>query len=155
MTVAHRPRDASGGPAALAPGHAMHRTCWTLRRPACCARCDFYSPKDSTRAQLLEAKGNLQKVAVSIPLTGDEQAALTDGQTVIDELLGGLADTPTPAGPPPRQIRTPNSSAPADRRRPTGQINASLTHLLHRKVVRLAGPVACAAFTAAGGVRRG
>ncbi|MDX3759652.1 hypothetical protein ACWDBO_17630 [Streptomyces mirabilis] len=82
-------------------GHCRHRMA--------CARCDFYSPKDSTRAQLLEAKGNLQKVAASIPLTGDEQAALTDGQTVIDELLGGLADTPTPAGPPPRQIRTPDT----------------------------------------------
>ena len=75
-----------------------------------CARCDFYSPKDSTRAQLLEAKGNLQKMAVSIPLTEDEQAALTDGQTAIDELLGRLADTPTPAGPTPRQITTPGTA---------------------------------------------
>jgi hypothetical protein len=75
-----------------------------------CARCDFYSPKDSTRAQLLEAKGNLQKMAVSIPLAEDEQAALTDGQTAIDELLGRLADTPTPAGPTPRQITTPDTA---------------------------------------------
>ncbi|MFD8766102.1 tyrosine-type recombinase/integrase [Streptomyces mirabilis] len=75
-----------------------------------CARCDFYSPKDSTRAQLLEAKGNLQKMAVSIPLTEDEQAALTDGQTAIDELLGRLADTPTPAGPTPRQITAPGTA---------------------------------------------
>ncbi|SFH17056.1 Phage integrase family protein [Streptomyces mirabilis] len=75
-----------------------------------CARCDFHSPKDSTRAQLLEAKGNLQKMAVSIPLAEDEQAALTDGQTAIDELLGRLADTPTPAGPTPRQITTPDTA---------------------------------------------
>jgi hypothetical protein len=75
-----------------------------------CARCDFYSPKDSTRAQLLEAKGNLQKMAVSIPLTEDEQAALTDGQTAIGELLGRLADTPTPAGPTPRQITAPGTA---------------------------------------------
>jgi hypothetical protein len=26
-----------------------------------CARCDFYLPKDSSRAQLLEAKDNLQQ----------------------------------------------------------------------------------------------
>ncbi|MGW3734856.1 tyrosine-type recombinase/integrase [Streptomyces sp. NPDC005148] len=74
-----------------------------------CARCDFYTPKDSTRAQLLEAKGNLQKMAVSIPLTEDEQAALTDGQTAIDQLLNRLADTPTPAGPTPQQITAPVS----------------------------------------------
>ncbi|WP_405674979.1 tyrosine-type recombinase/integrase [Streptomyces canus] len=75
-----------------------------------CARCDFYTPKDSTRAQLLEAKGNLQKMAISIPLTEDEQAALTDGQNALDELLGRLADTPTPAGPTPRQITAPGTA---------------------------------------------
>ncbi|MGW3941649.1 tyrosine-type recombinase/integrase [Streptomyces phaeochromogenes] len=69
-----------------------------------CARCDFYTPKDSTKAQLLEAKDNLQKMAVSIPLTEDEQAAVTDGQTAIDQLLGRLADIPTPSGPTPRQL---------------------------------------------------
>ncbi|MFJ3780095.1 tyrosine-type recombinase/integrase [Streptomyces sp. NPDC090075] len=75
-----------------------------------CARCDFYVPKDSTKAQLLEAKGNLQKMAVSIPLTDDEQAALADGQTAIDQLLARLADTPTPAGPTPRQIEAPGTA---------------------------------------------
>ncbi|MER5474312.1 hypothetical protein ABZX90_43210 [Streptomyces sp. NPDC002935] len=59
-----------------------------------CARCDFYTPKDSTRAQLLEAKGNLQKMAVSIPLTEDDQTAVTDGQSALDRLLDKLADTP-------------------------------------------------------------
>ena len=72
-----------------------------------CARCDFYTPKDSTRAQLLEAKGNLQKMAVSIPLTEDEQAAVADGQSALDRLLDRLADTPTPAGPTPRQLDVP------------------------------------------------
>lgn len=72
-----------------------------------CARCDFYTPKDSTRAQLLEAKANLQKMAVSIPLTEDEQAAVTDGQGALDRLLDRLADTPTPAGPTPRQLDVP------------------------------------------------
>src|ERR1700728_2795025 len=37
-----------------------------------CARCDFYTPKDSARAQILEAKGNLQRMLVSIPLTDEE-----------------------------------------------------------------------------------
>ncbi|GAA2906353.1 tyrosine-type recombinase/integrase [Streptomyces mexicanus] len=75
-----------------------------------CARCDFYTPKNSTKAQLLEAKGNLQKMAVSIPLTEDEQAAVTDGQTAIDQLLARLVDTPTPAGPTPREIEAPGTA---------------------------------------------
>ena len=42
-----------------------------------CARCDFYTPKDSTKAQMLEARGNLQKMVTAIPLTDDERAAST------------------------------------------------------------------------------
>ncbi|MFD9436895.1 tyrosine-type recombinase/integrase [Streptomyces sp. NPDC060002] len=52
-----------------------------------CARCDFYTPKDSTRAQLLEAKGNLQKMTAAIPLTDGERAAVDDGQAALDRLL--------------------------------------------------------------------
>ncbi len=32
-----------------------------------CARCDFYTPKDSTKAQLLEAKDNLQRMLATHP----------------------------------------------------------------------------------------
>ena len=74
-----------------------------------CARCDFYTPKDSTAAQLLEAKSNLQKMTAAIPLTDDERAAINDGQAAIDRLLARLADTPTPAGPTPRQLAAPNA----------------------------------------------
>ncbi|MGW9032507.1 tyrosine-type recombinase/integrase [Streptomyces sp. NPDC055722] len=73
-----------------------------------CARCDFYTPKDSSKAQLLEAKANLQRMLVSIPLTDDERAAVDDGQTAIDALLDRLADIPTPAGPSPRELNGPN-----------------------------------------------
>ena len=72
-----------------------------------CARCDFYIPKNSGKAQLLEAKDNLQRMLASIPLTDDERAAVEDGQTALDTLLGRLADTPTPAGATPRQIGLP------------------------------------------------
>jgi hypothetical protein len=72
-----------------------------------CARCDFYTPKESSKAQLLEAKGNLQRMLASVPLTDDERAAVDDGQTALDQLLQRLADVPTPAGPTPRQIGTP------------------------------------------------
>jgi hypothetical protein len=72
-----------------------------------CARCDFYTPKNSTKAQLLEAKGNLQQMLASIPLTDDERAAIDDGQAALDSLLGRLADIPTPSGATPRQIGVP------------------------------------------------
>ncbi len=72
-----------------------------------CARCDFYTPKDSSHAQLLEAKANLQHMLASIPLTDDERAAVEDRQAALSPLLDRLADTPTPAGATPRQIRAP------------------------------------------------
>ena len=72
-----------------------------------CARCDFYTPKGSTKAQLLEAKDNLQTMLAGIPLTDDERAAVDDGHTAVDALLARLADIPTPAGPTPHQIGLP------------------------------------------------
>lgn len=72
-----------------------------------CARCDFYTPKGSTKAQLLEAKNNLQRMLAAIPLTDDERAAVDDGHTAVEALLARLADVPTPAGPTPHQIGVP------------------------------------------------
>ncbi len=69
-----------------------------------CARCDFYLPKDSSRAQLLEAKTNLQRLLLEIPLTETERAAVEDGSAAVEHLLERLADTPTPAGPTPREL---------------------------------------------------
>ena len=61
----------------------------------------------SSKAQLLEAKENLQKMRAMIPLTDDEQAAVDDGNAALDALLERLTDIPTPAGPTPRQLRVP------------------------------------------------
>ena len=72
-----------------------------------CARCDFYTPKGSTKAQLLEAKDNLQQMLATIPLTDEERAAVDDGHSAMDALLTRLADVPTPAGPTPHQIGQP------------------------------------------------
>jgi hypothetical protein len=72
-----------------------------------CARCDFYVPKASGKAQLLEAKDNLQRMLVSIPLTDDERAAVEDGQTALDTLLTRLADVTTPSGTTPREMDAP------------------------------------------------
>lgn len=71
-----------------------------------CARCDFYVPKDSTKAQLMEAKGNLTRMLAEIQLTDDERVAVTDGASAVEHLLDRLADVPTPAGPTPRQMAT-------------------------------------------------
>ena len=72
-----------------------------------CAKCDFYTPKASSKALLLEAKDNLQRMLAAVPLTDDERAAVDDGHTALDQLLQRLADVPTPAGPTPRQIMAP------------------------------------------------
>jgi len=69
-----------------------------------CARCDFYLPKDSTKAQLLEAKDHLQRMLQAIPLTEDERAAVEDGAAAVDQLVQRLVDIPTPAGPTPRDL---------------------------------------------------
>ena len=69
-----------------------------------CTRCDFYVPKGFTKAQLIDAKNNLQRMVATIPLTDDEKAAVEDGAVAVDHLLSRLADVPTPAGPTPRQM---------------------------------------------------
>lgn len=74
-----------------------------------CARCDFCIPKQSSKSQLLQAKSNLQRMLVSIPLTDDEQTAVEDGQAALDHLLQRLADIPTPAGTTPRQLTAATS----------------------------------------------
>jgi hypothetical protein len=70
-----------------------------------CARCDFYTPKVSTSAQLLEAKNGLQRMLVGVPLTDDERAAADNDQAAVDRLIQRLADIATPAGPTPKQLR--------------------------------------------------
>jgi hypothetical protein len=69
-----------------------------------CARCDFYLPKPSSRAQLLEAKTGLQRMLVEIPLTDEERAAVEGDRAAVDRLIARLADVATPAGASPREI---------------------------------------------------
>ena len=69
-----------------------------------CAKCAFYRPKDSSQAQLLEAKANLLRLGQEIPLTDEERAAVEDGLVALERLCAQLADVPTPAGPTPRQL---------------------------------------------------
>jgi integrase len=114
---------ASGAAAAGAPwqhydlGHGFCTYSFFEQCPhrMACARCDFYVPKASTRAQLLEAKGNLQRMLAAIPLTDDERAAVDDGATAVERLLERLTDVPTPAGPTPRELGHPPRGVPRGR----------------------------------------
>lgn len=69
-----------------------------------CAKCAFYRPKGSSQAQLLEAKVNLLHLRQDIPLNEAERAAVDDGLKALERLCEQLADTPTPAGPTPREL---------------------------------------------------
>lgn len=69
-----------------------------------CAKCSFYQPKASSKAQLLEAKANLQRMQQEIPLTEPEKMAVEEGIASMNKLCEQLADIPTPAGPTPREI---------------------------------------------------
>jgi len=69
-----------------------------------CAKCAFYLPKESAKAQILEGKANLLRLRQEIPLADSELAAVEDGLAAYGRLLEKLADIPTPAGPTPRQL---------------------------------------------------
>jgi hypothetical protein len=71
-----------------------------------CARCDFYLPKESSKAQLLEGQANLLRLKQEIPLTDEERSAVEDGIDMLEKLCSKLADILTPAGPTPREINS-------------------------------------------------
>jgi integrase len=66
-----------------------------LHRMAC-AQCSFYVAKESTRAQMLEAKTNLLRMRQEIPLSEPELAAVEDGLAAYEKLIANLQDVPTP-----------------------------------------------------------
>ena len=61
-----------------------------------CAQCSFYVAKESTRAQMLEAKSNLMRLRQEIPLSEPELAAVEDGLAAYEKLIANLQDVPTP-----------------------------------------------------------
>jgi hypothetical protein len=69
-----------------------------------CAKCNFYVPKPSTRAQALEASENLIRMLQEIPLLDEERAAVEDGLGAMAKLAQGLRDTATPDGRTPAEI---------------------------------------------------
>ena len=69
-----------------------------------CARCDFYSPKESAQMQLLEAKGNLLRLLQEFPLTEEERAAVDGDLVAFERLVTRLAEESTPSGKTPKEL---------------------------------------------------
>jgi len=57
---------------------------------------DFYVPKESSKAQSIEAKANLLRLRQEIPLNEDELRAVEDGITGHEKLVAKLISCPTP-----------------------------------------------------------
>ena len=84
-----------------------HRSCApppTRQNRMACAKCNFYLPKNSSQAQLIEGKANLLQLRQEIPLNDAELAAVDDGVAAMQKLMDQLVDVPTPAGPTPREL---------------------------------------------------
>jgi integrase len=63
-----------------------------------CARCDFYVPKESTRAELITSKTGMIRMLQEIPLTEEERNAIEGDQKAVDRLLRRLESMPAPDG---------------------------------------------------------
>ncbi|MGW0208978.1 hypothetical protein ACWDZ8_25315 [Streptomyces sp. NPDC003233] len=76
------------------------------------ARCPFYLPKDSARGQLLAVKDGIDQMLEQLDLTADEREAIEGDREAVTALAERLADTPTPAGPTPRDLGTTGAFVP-------------------------------------------
>jgi hypothetical protein len=75
-----------------------------------CARCDFYTPKNSSKAQLLEAEENLQHMLASIPSTEDEPPRSTMVKPPSTHFSPGLPTSPRPRAPHHGNLAFPRPS---------------------------------------------
>ena len=57
--------------------------------------CDFYVPKQSSKAQSIEAKANLLRLTQEIPLNDNELRAVEDGIAGHEKLVAKLASCPS------------------------------------------------------------
>lgn len=69
-----------------------------------CVKCSFYLPKQSARAQALEAKINLARMLQEIPLLDEERAAVEDGMEAMTKLANDLREIAIPDGRTPAEI---------------------------------------------------
>ncbi|MGV9976546.1 tyrosine-type recombinase/integrase [Micromonospora wenchangensis] len=77
-----------------------------------CARCPFYLPKQSSTGQIIAVRDGIDRMLETIDLTDDERAALEGDREALEALAQRLADTPTPAGPTPRDLGTADAFIP-------------------------------------------
>jgi hypothetical protein len=77
-----------------------------------CARCPFYLPKQSSSGQLLSIKDGVGKMLEQLDLTDEERQALEGDRDALAALAARPADTPTPAGPAPKQLGTDTTFIP-------------------------------------------
>lgn len=77
-----------------------------------CARCPFYVPKKSSRGQLLAVRDGIDQMLEQLDLTDDEREALEGDREAVASLAERLTDTPTPAGPTPRELGTADGFVP-------------------------------------------
>lgn len=71
-----------------------------------CAKCSYYLPKDSARAQMIEAKQNLLQLQQSISLLPQEMAVAIEGDlAALEKLTTDLQDVATPGGPTPNELK--------------------------------------------------
>lgn len=61
-----------------------------------CARCDFYVPKQSSRADLLASKSGMVHMLQEMPLTDEERKAVDGDAAAIDQLINRLKNEPVP-----------------------------------------------------------
>jgi len=71
-----------------------------------CAKCVFYIPKGSAKAQVIEGKTNLIRMRQEMQLSEEEAAAIDGGIKAMDILYKKLEDIPTPAGQTPREMKS-------------------------------------------------
>jgi len=76
-----------------------------------CAKCSFYLPKASSKAQALEASTNLSRMLQEIPLQEGERAAVEDGIEAMAKLVKSLGDIATPDGRTPVELAALGVSA--------------------------------------------
>lgn len=76
-----------------------------------CAKCSFYMPKESSKAQALEASANLSRMLQEIPLQEGERAAVEDGIEAMAKLVNSLRNTAAPDGRTPVELAALGSAA--------------------------------------------
>jgi len=88
----------------LGHGYCLNDFWAECKHRMACARCPFYRPKESLSDQLLEGQANLLRMLEFVQLTDEEKLLVTEGIELHQALIEQLADTPTPAGPTPREL---------------------------------------------------